>query len=84
MKFKLFIMAIVLGVFFAWANVNVLFADEQPTRTYYNNKVPYKALFQQHDTNLINIQVQTKRGKVQANIPVVNDSEKDLTQKKGK
>jgi len=83
---KLFFMAIVFGVFASWLNVNVIWANEQPTRTYYNNKIPYKALFQSHNTNPLNVQVQTNRGKVQAVIPVVNDEEKDVTkteEKKG-
>lgn len=79
MKIKMFIISLIVLSFTA----GISFA-EKSTMTYYNNKVPYKALFQQHDTNLINIQVNTKRGKVQANIPVVNDVKKDLTQKKGK
>jgi len=57
--------------------------QDKPTRTYYNNKVPYKAFFLSHDTNQVKVQVQTKKGKVQAEIPVVNDAEKDATQKKG-
>jgi hypothetical protein len=56
------------------------FCLDKPTKTYYNNKVPYKALFQSHNTNQIKVQVRTKRGKVQAEIPVVNDSKKDVTQ----
>ena len=80
---KLWVMAIATCVLSAWFNVNVIWADESPTRTYYNNKIPYKALFQSHNTNPLNVQVQTNRGKVQAVIPVVNDEEKDLTQKKG-
>ena len=76
---------IVISIVVLFLSVSVVgFAQERPTRTYYNNKVAYKALFNQHDTNLINVQVRTKRGKVQVNIPVVNDAEKDLTQKKGK
>jgi hypothetical protein len=80
MKFKLLLIAIAVCVFAAWVNVNVVWADEQPTRTLYNNKVPYKALFVNHQPNQINVQAQTKQGKVQAVIPVVNDKEKDLTQ----
>ena len=85
MKIKLFLIAIVVCVLTAWINVNVVWADEheQPTRTFYNNKVPYKALFVNHKTNQINVQAQTKQGKVQAVIPVVNDKENDPTQKKG-
>jgi hypothetical protein len=81
MKFKLLLIAIAVCVFAAWVNVNVVWADEQPTRTFYNNKVPYKALFGNHQTNQINVQAQTKQGKVvQAVIPVVNDKENDPTQ----
>lgn len=83
MKFKLYFVAIVVCVLTAWFNINVIWADESPTRTYYNNKVAYKALFQSYNTNQLNVQVQTKQGKVQAVIPVVNDEKEDLTQKKG-
>ena len=80
---KLYFMAIGVCVLTALLNVNVIWADESPTRTFYNNKVPYKAFFATHNVNDLNVQVQTKQGKVQAVIPVVNDEEKDLTQKKG-
>jgi len=80
---KLYFIAIGVCILTAWLNVNVIWADESPTRTYYNNKVPYKALFQSQATTPLNIQVQTKQGKVQAVIPVVNDEKEDLTQSKG-
>ena len=83
MKFKLFFIAIVFCIVAAWLNVNVVWADdESPTRTYYNNKVPYKAFFVNHKTNDLIVQVQTKEGNVQAVIPVVNDEKEDLTQEK--
>lgn len=82
MKIKLFLIAIAVCVLAAWLNVNVVWADESPTRTFYNNKVPYKAFFVNHNPNDLNIQVQTKQGKVQAVIPVVNDEKEDLTQEK--
>ena len=55
-------------------------ADE--LRTYYNQKVPYKAFFQQHNPQKINVQ-KTVNGKVvqavvHANI--VNKKEDDKTQ----
>jgi hypothetical protein len=81
---KLYLIGIAVAVLTAWVNVNVVWGnDEQPTRTLYNNKVPYKALFVNHQTNQINVQAQTRQGKVQAVIPVVNDKENDPTQKKG-
>jgi hypothetical protein len=80
---KLWVIAIATCVLSAWFNVNVIWADESPTRTYYNNKIPYKALFQSYSTNQLNVQVQDGQKKVQAVIPVVNDEEKDLTQTKG-
>jgi hypothetical protein len=55
-------------------------ADEQPTRTLYNNKIPYEAFFASHNPNLIKVQVGNKQGI----IPVVNDAKKDLTQKEEK
>ena len=84
MKMKLLLIAIAVCVLAAWVNVNVLWADEQPTRTFYNNKVPYKALFVNQQTNQIKVQAQTKQGKVQAVIPVVNDKDQDPTQEKKK
>ena len=57
--------------------------QDKPTRTYYNNKVPYAAFFQDHNPNLLKVQVQSKGRKIQAEIPVINDAEKDATQKKG-
>ena len=77
---KLYCIAIAVCVLVSWLNVNVIWANESPTRTFYNNKIPYKALFQSHNTNQLNVQVQTKQGKVQAVIPVVNDEKEDLTQ----
>jgi hypothetical protein len=75
-----FIMSIVSACLFF---VGVVSFAEKTTKTYYNNKVPYSSLFQNFNTNQLKIQVQTKNGKVQAEIPVVNDAEKDVTQKKG-
>lgn len=66
----------IIGLLFV-IGAGVCLADEQPTRTLYNNKVPYHAFFSSHDPNLINVQVGNKQGV----IPVVNDAEKDLTQK---
>ena len=58
--------------------------QERPTQTYYNNQVPYASFFENYDTNQLKVQVRTKDGKkIQAEIPVVNDAEKDITQKKG-
>ena len=66
--------------FFAAAGI----CQDQPTRTYYNNKVPYAVFFDNQETVQLKVQVRTKDGKkVQAEIPVVNDAEKDITQKKG-
>jgi len=78
---KLFLIACAVA-FSAWLNVNA-WSNENPTRTFYNNKIPYATFFNSHDTNQLKIQAQTRQGKVQAVIPVVNDKEKDLTQKKG-
>lgn len=77
MKIKL----LILFIFLAFSATG--FCQDIPTKTYYNNKVPYKALFQ-FQPNPLKVQVRTKDGKkVQAEIPVVNDSKKDLTQTKG-
>lgn len=71
---KLFIISLVL---FFTAGV-VAIAEEQPTKTFYNNKIPYSAFFvSPPDTNDIKVQIGNKQGI----IPVVNDPEKDLTQK---
>jgi hypothetical protein len=77
-KFKVLVIFMVLS----FAAVGI--CQEGPTRTYYNNKVPYAAFFQDQSTNKLKVQVQTKGGKkVQAEIPVVNDVKKDKTQTKG-
>ena len=76
MKLKLLILLVVLS--FASAG----FCFDKPTRTYYNNKVSYKSMFGQEDTNLLKVQVLTKKGRrIQAEIPVANDAKKDVTQK---
>jgi len=73
---------LILFVFLCFATAG--FCQEKPTMTYYNNKVPYKSLFN-FKPNPLKVQVRTANGrKVQAEIPVVNDADKDLTQKKGK
>jgi len=57
-------------------------ADE--LRTYYNQNVPYKAFFQQHNPQKIKVQ-KTVNGKVvQAVVPanIVNKEEDDKTQPK--
>jgi hypothetical protein len=78
---KEFIMKkIVIGVISLFFVAGACLADEQPTRTLYNNKIPYEAFFASHNPNLIKVQV----GNKQAVIPVVNDTEKDLTQKEEK
>ena len=85
MKFKLFLIAIAIAVcvLTAWFNVNVVWADEgQPTRTFYNNKVPYKNFFLTHNPSQVNVQVHRQGKVVQAVIPVVNDEKKDLTKEK--
>ncbi len=57
--------------------------EHRPTKTYYNNKVSYKSMFENFNPNQLKVQVRTPKGKrVQAEIPVVNDSDKDITQKK--
>lgn len=76
---KLFLCLVVLAF-----SATMGLAQDRPTRTLYNNRVPYKALFQNFNQNQIKVQVNTQRGKVQAEVPVVNDAEKDMTQKKGK
>ena len=76
-KIMLAVIALCVLSFVAGICVTKGFAEEHPTKTLYNNHVPYKAFFDSFSTNLINVQV----GKTQAVIPVVNDSEKDLTQK---
>lgn len=78
MKIKMLIIVLCLS-FVAGVFINKGFTEE-PTKTFYNNKIPYSAFFASHDTNLINVQV----GERQAIIPVVNDAEKDLTQKEEK
>ena len=77
MKIKLLISFIFLLAFAAAG-----YCQDKPTMTYYNNKVPYKAFFN-FQPNPLKVQVQTSKGKVQAEIPVINDADKDLTQKKG-
>ena len=72
---------IILFVMLSFSAVG--YCIESPTRTYYNNKVPYAAFFQENNTNQLKVQVRTRDGKkVQAEIPVVNDAEKDKTQEK--
>ena len=77
MKIKLLISFIFLLAFAAAG-----YCQDKPTMTYYNNKVPYKAFFQ-FQPNPLKVQVTKDGKKVQAEIPVINDTKKDLTQTKG-
>lgn len=74
MKYKLLILLVV----FSFAST--AFCLDKPTRTYYNNKIAYKSLFG-YQTNQLKVQKVDKKGRtIQAEIPVVNDAEKDKTQ----
>ena len=76
---KVKLLIILMALSFAAVGI----CQDKPTRTYYNNKVPYAAFFQDHNPNLLKVRVQSKGRKIQAEIPVINDAEKDATQKKG-
>lgn len=69
--------------FMALSFAAVGICQDRPTLTYYNNKVPYAQFFQNQETTQLKVQVQSQGKKIQAEIPVVNDVEKDATQKKG-
>jgi hypothetical protein len=77
---KVNLLIILMALSFAAAGI----CQDRPTQTYYTNQVPYAAFFENQETTQLKVQVRTKDGKrIQAEIPVVNDAEKDITQKKG-
>lgn len=77
---KVNLLIILMALSFATVGI----CQERPTQTYYNNQVPYATFFDNQETVQLKVQVRTKDGKkIQAEIPVVNDAKKDITQKKG-